>query len=476
MGSHTLIIQLSGDAGFGEKPKVFLDQREVGKVSISNELSLSVSAGQHTLFLKGMAGGGKVAYIQVDESEAIKRCIFHVNIMSLKERYYLKTAYTVAEATAREAAQQVHEPARVTEPAAPQNTPQKDLVPRRKNRRMLILATVALALVVAIGVGLCVHFLSGGLDLHTPSGGPAIAAGNITMGLREDGTVIIAGETSYSVSDWRNIAKVVPGLSCAYGIRSNGIVACKGNSNSSYWSNYGIYCDITAVSDWRDIVDLATGMWHTVGLKSDGTVVSTSISYSGDISDFAAAGATQVSSWKKITAIAAGYYHTVGLRADGTVIATEYTGSIDTYHGQCDVDGWTDIIAISAGPDFTVGLRSDGTVVAVGNNENFQCEVSKWKDIIAISAGTAHTVGLKADGTVVATDYKDQSLYTGQCDVSNWTNIVAVAAGAFHTVGLKADGTVVATNWTFAEYDNGDEVIYNGQCNVYNWQLKNTQS
>lgn len=472
MGSHTLIIQLSRDAGLGEKPKVFLDNQEVGKVSAFNELSLPVSAGQHTLYLKGMAGGGKVAYIQVDESEAAKRCVFNVNIMSLKERYYLENAYTVAEAPTRVPAQQIYDTAKAAETTAAPSAPQKESVPRRKNRRALILAAVALVLVVAIGVGMCVHFLGGGLDLPAPSGGPAIAAGgNFTMGLREDGTVLIAGDVPYYVSTWKNIVKVVPGVACVFGIHPNGMVVCSGNSMSPVYARFGVDFDETAVSDWKDIVDLATGMFHTVGLKSDGTVVSTSISYSGDASDFAAIGATQVSSWKKITAVAAGWYHTVGLKEDGTVIATQYTGSIDTYNGQCDVYGWTDIVAISAGIDFTVGLRSDGTVVAVGSNDNLQCEVSEWTDIIAISAGNGCTIGLKADGTVVATDFKDKTLYTGQCDVSNWTDIVAISAGTTHTVGLKADGTVTATNYKAGMYGDGEEIDYNGQCDVYGWHL-----
>lgn len=81
--THTLIIKLTEGAGLGEKPKVFLDNKQIGSVSVFKELSLTVSAGHHTLLLKGMAGGGRISDINIEESEIVKKCIFGINMMCI---------------------------------------------------------------------------------------------------------------------------------------------------------------------------------------------------------------------------------------------------------------------------------------------------------------------------------------------------------------------------------------------------------
>ena len=257
-----------------------------------------------------------------------------------------------------------------------------------------------------------------------------IAAGrSLTVGLKEDGTVVAAGWNEYGqrdVSGWRGIIDIGASSFHAVGLRANGTVAAAG------WNKFG-QCDI---SDWTDIVAITAGHRRTVGLKMDGTVVSTT----GDNHY----GQCDVSDWTNIVAIGVGDFHTVGLKADGTVVAVGKNKS-----GQCNVSDWTNIVAISAGEYHTVGLRADGTVVVAGRNVG---DVSDWTNVIAISAGEWHTVGLRADGTVVvagkgADDY----------DVPDWTDIVAIAAGEYLTAGLRADGTVVVAGL------NAD------QCDVSDW-------
>ena len=343
------------------------------------------------------------------------------------------------------------------------------------NRKRLIAAILAAVLVLSAvaGVGIWIHNASKSkLQLPMPPGGPAIAAGNITVGLHENGTVLVAGDSYgiYNVSNWKDIVQVETGVYCVFGLRSDGTVLCSGIPSAKVLSAPEEYqYDETAVGDWENIVSVSSGFYHTVGLKADGTVVSTPII--GDYKKYPAGGATEVSSWKNITAIAAGWYHTVGLKEDGTVISTKYTGK-DGNKGQCEVSDWTDIIAVAAGVNHTVGLKADGTVVAVGNNEEGQCNVSDWTEIVAISANICGTVGLKADGTVVATEWLGApEMYTGQNDVSDWTDIIAIAAGGVHTVGLKADGTVVATKFLKPTLDDGTSIEYTGQCDVEGWNL-----
>jgi len=254
-----------------------------------------------------------------------------------------------------------------------------------------------------------------------------------TVGLKADGTVVVAGYNSdgqCDVSNWSDIVAIAAGDYHTVGLKADGTVVAAGH-------NHDGQCD---VSGWSDIVAIAASESHTVGLKADGTVVAAG--YNDD-------GQCDVSGWSDIVAIVADVNHTIGLKADGTVVAAGYNGD-----GQCDVSDWSDIVAIAAGVNHTVGLKANGTVIAVGDNPSGECDVSGWSDIVAVSSDWSHTVGLKADGTVVAAGYNDD----GQCDVSGWSDIVAIAAGDYHTVGLKADGTVVAT---------GDKTFE--QCNVSDW-------
>ena len=251
-----------------------------------------------------------------------------------------------------------------------------------------------------------------------------------TVGLKSDGTVVVAGSNEdgeCDVSDWRDIVAVSTGSGCIFGLKANGTVIAIGN-------NLDEQCE---VSDWTNIVAVSAGQWHTVGLRADGTVVAAGSTIDGQCS---------VSGWRDIVAVSAGSDFTAGLRSDGTVVAT----------GQLfDVSGWKDIAAISAGGAFLAGLKPDGTVLVTVPQV---LDISAWTDIVAISAGGSHIVGLRSDGTVVAAGFNESSA----CKVSDWTGIVAVSAGEGYTLGLRADGTVITTKYT-GEYDYG-------QCDVTGWK------
>ena len=291
---------------------------------------------------------------------------------------------------------------------------------------------------------------------------PRISADKITVGLKSNGTIVVAGKNDsyqHNISNWTNIIAISVGSDHTVGLKSNGTVIATG-------SNYRRQCN---VSNWTDIIAISAGSAHTVGLKSDGTVVATKgkthLSEVIDLGSLAFDNShLQVENWAEIIAISAGQSHTVGLKADGTVVAVGKNNC-----GQCNVSNWTDIIAISAGGFHTVGLKSNGTVVATdvyNYGASGQCNVSNWTDIVAVFAGWRHTIGLKSDGTVVATEYTgDKKFYKGQGDVGKWTDIIAISAGAEHTVGLKKDGTVVTTEYT------GDKKDCDGRCDVEKWKL-----
>ncbi len=217
-----------------------------------------------------------------------------------------------------------------------------------------------------------------------------------TVGLKSDGTVVVAGNHRCDVSDWCDVIEIAA--------QDNDVVALK-NDGTILTTEYG-----DPYEDWENIVSISCGSFHTLGLKSDGTVVADGLnSY----------GACDVTDWKDIVAISAGWYHSVGLKADGTVVANKFIEEEDReYEGQCDVEGWEDIVAVSAGDCFTAGLKSDGRVVIAGGYSDLK-KAEKWKNIVEIEAGGRHLIGITANGTVFSAGMD----WHGQCDVSIWSNI-----------------------------------------------------
>ena len=303
-----------------------------------------------------------------------------------------------------------------------------------------------------------------GVELQVPQGQQCIirpgqapelvmvAAGAMhTVGLKADGTVVVAGDNEYGqcdVGDWADITQVAAYAFHTVGLKADGTVVAVGDNDDGQ-------CD---VGNWTGITQIAVGTSHTLGVKSDGTVVAAGNNTRGQCDVGNWTGIIQVDTvggehragspmWVQLA-------YTVGLKADGTVVAVG-----DNVYWQCNVTSWTGIVQVAPGTGHTVGLKADGTVVAVGNNDYGQCDVSAWTDITQVAAGGYHTVGLKADGTVVAVGYAGLT-WLEPVNVGGWTDIVQVAAGGEHTVGVKSDGSVVAVG-------RDSE----GQCDVDDWDL-----
>ena len=267
-----------------------------------------------------------------------------------------------------------------------------------------------------------------------------ISANGYTVGLKADGSVVIAGwgeNSPCGASNWKRIKAIAIGDGCIVGLTTDGSVVT--TAEEGYFENHG-QCD---VAEWNGIVSIASGPWHTVGLKADGTVLAVGLDDHGQC---------DVSGWTNISAITAGDGFTMGLKADGTVVVTG---------NALDVSEWANIVAIAAKWTHAAGLKSDGTVVTAGTNYSGERDIEEWSDIVAIDVGYELTVGLKSNGTVLANgrDYDD---YEGQfeVEVSKLKGIVAIAAGAGQTVALDSDGKV------FAIGNNERE-----ECNVSDWRL-----
>lgn len=271
---------------------------------------------------------------------------------------------------------------------------------------------------------------------------------NAVFGLREDGTVAIAGETGRypNVSSWTDIVR----LTEYYGIRSDGTLAYTGETYALTAMTY--YEPPAGVFEWMDIVDLDTCRINTynvaVGLKTDGTVV-----VAGDKTE-ELVDATQ---WEDIVSVHLEYCSrphqciVVGITADGAVLTTgnlyqagigkDLRGAVwmegnyvlfedgtvrvydpnygaynyDIAEAERKIQGWDNIERIY-GP---IGLRKDGTVVVTeGNYYSANEKIAQWTDIVEIyyAPYDTFTVALRKDGKLFVADAKTTK-------VSNWEDV-----------------------------------------------------
>jgi hypothetical protein len=185
----------------------------------------------------------------------------------------------------------------------------------------------------------------------------------MTLGLRADGTVLIAGAPDETT------VREIAGLQDVVSIKYDMNIYAARKSDGTHVGSY----DIT---DWEDVMQISPSEFGWLfRLMTDGTV-----------------------------------------RVDAQ---EDWMLEESSLGKQVDITDWTDIVFIEAGNGHVLGVRSDGTVVATGDNASKQGAVDDWTDIVAVSAGQCHSVGLKSDGTVVSCG----SGVDGKRGVKNWTNI-----------------------------------------------------
>lgn len=285
------------------------------------------------------------------------------------------------------------------------------------------------------------------LELARLQHATTISAGiRSSVGMIKHGKVYIAGNDEYSWKDeletWNDIISISVKGNFVLGLKEDGTVVMAGKVPDYY----------VGTKTWSNIIAISSGQQYIVGLCVDGTLVAQG--HNGDDQ-------VNIDEWTNIIAISTGWRHTVGLDSNGEIHITGLGDDMQIEYISKHKDDWSDIIAISAGGGsgetgtkaFTVGLKKDGTVVTTLTGKSLKKD-DGWNDIIAISAGDSHIVGLKSDGTVITTE-------TGASaqKISEWTDIVAISAGYGFTLGLKEDGTVVA-----AGYDK------QGQIDVETWE------
>lgn len=358
-------------------------------------------------------------------------------------------------------------------------------MPRRRDKKIHILAIFAILVALAVGAYMA---LENHLRGQYAQGEALLAAGNYREAIaafeelgsysdaeertidamyQEAKALMAAGSYAEAAAAFEKISTYSDAEACVLDAKyqAAGALLAAGDRPAAAmaFGALGTYQDAQARSFaiWDEIAvreTISAGNVHAAGLKSDGTVVT-----AGRNSD----GQCDVESWTDIIAVSTSAFHTVGLKSDGTVVVVGRNS-----YGEYNAEAWTDIVAVAASNSDIVGLKSDGTVVVAGYN---QSKIGSWTNIVAISAGGNNIVGLEADGSVVTMSGSLKEEWTDITAISvnnymlglkangtvmvakwgsywslepeSWTDIVAVSVGGDHSVGLKSDGTVEAVGY-----------------------------
>ena len=190
---------------------------------------------------------------------------------------------------------------------------------------------------------------------------------NHTVVLKNDGSAVLVfceyenenNRAPYAaVEDWRNIKSIACELGITIGLKEDGTVVLSGEY-------MGDYADCLS---WRDIVQIdVDGV--CVGLKSDGTVV-----VSNDPKNVM----QKNQCWNDIVSVAVCGNFIIGVKSNGTVVTTERTYGVN-------FDDWHNIIAVIANSDYSAFL-SDYNYCIIGITDSgevlkkvYQVKRSFWK-------------------------------------------------------------------------------------------------
>ena len=139
----------------------------------------------------------------------------------------------------------------------------------------------------------------------------------LLLGLKADGSVMALGSNRFGqceVSDWKDIVFITAQLgTAAIGVRADGTVVIAGETEFA-----------GEIEGWTDIKEISVHSGHIVGLQSDGTVVAAGRNDYGEC---------EVEDWHDIVKAYAGYHHTLGIDRYGKLW---YSG--DPYFGYVPFD------------------------------------------------------------------------------------------------------------------------------------------
>lgn len=154
------------------------------------------------------------------------------------------------------------------------------------------------------------------------------------------------------VGAWKDICQVIAQHSWTVGLKEDGTLLCAGNNAPDY-------------SEYTKIQSIWGNDHLLAAIAEDGTVMDVSLSIEN--------GQNNVKGWTNMKKLAVSDNHLVGLTTGGTVMATGTNA-----FGQCDVEEWADVVDIAAGNTATTAITSDGKVLMAGTLPNDILVAKEW--------------------------------------------------------------------------------------------------
>jgi hypothetical protein len=261
------------------------------------------------------------------------------------------------------------------------------------------------------------------------------------VGLKSDGTVVstkMPSDYDYGrseVSDWKDIVYVSAGA-ITIGVKSNGTVVIAGKDTYEYAAE---------MSTWTDIVQIITSSFSPiVGIKSDGSVVAAWGIFNTNVECY-----EDISTWTDIVSVEVSRWHIIGIKKDGSVVMAgkyldEDEPEICCYSTDCyEIEKWTDIISITTVEDEKIryiGLKSDGTIILSSGGPTAACAgVEDWDLISEPQVGD-----LDGDKAVGITDLVTMAKFVH--------NRVPLTEETFATADLNDDNTVNAIDLSILKW------------------------
>ncbi len=208
---------------------------------------------------------------------------------------------------------------------------------------------------------------------------------NVYLGLKADGTVMVYnGDSDWyeDVQEWTNIVDLAGYYDSIVGLKADGTVVIAGDTDKE-------------VKNWTQIIDIEVSSYGVVGLKYDGTVVCV-------FDDEQAA--ANVATWTDITEIFVDDNRIIGITEKTWVVCSE-----DEITEQ--MSNWWDVVQIVMDNGKVAGVRGGGDVYLLGYEDYDYYYLDELHNIAAAYAYDGKFYAQKKDGTFfdVETQYTDLS-------------------------------------------------------------------
>lgn len=258
--------------------------------------------------------------------------------------------------------------------------------------------------------------------------------------LLEDGTVRAellthtghSGNGENAVSEWKNVASIVPG-------RFQTLALCRDGSVLTAGRGYG---EPYRCGDWQNIIALRQSGGMAAGLRANGTVAALQADTNRPIKG--------VEDWREITAIELGEDFIVGLRRDGTVCIAGLEGQ-DEQEEQVlpEVGGWREITKLAVAAETVAGLTRRGEVLTAGQSRYMRFEGMEnrrdIRDLLSFQNGGCAFFGLTEDGSLLLSGRWNPSAFSYEdcLDHEKWSHLRRIWQDGYYLLGEREDGSII---------------------------------